>query len=486
MTYQHGVSILENPTSVLAAVTANSGLPVVFGTAPIHLAKDTSYVNKPFLAYSKAEAVAALGYSDNWGSYTLCEFMKSHFDLFNVSPVIFVNVLDPVAHKKTTTDNSIAITNGKSGISQEGVLLGTLVVKLTSGGSALIKDTDYTAAFDAGGKVVINRIAGGAISGAQTTLVVTYDYLDASSVTKTEIIGGINSTTGAYTGLQLVDKIFPMFRLVPGQIAAPGWSHIPDVAAVMVAKAGNINGLFKAVALTDVDSSSSGADLYSEVPAWKDTNSYGDRLQIVCWPKLKLGGDTYHLSTQAAGLICQTDAANDDIPYVSPSNRRLSASGAVTAGGDEVSLGPDQAAYLNGEGIVTALNFVGGWKLWGNRTGAYPASTDVKDSFIPVRRMFNWVANSIILTYWQRVDNPVNRRLIDTVVDSLNIWLNGLSARGALLGGRVEFRPDENPSADLVNGTVRFRLYLTPPVPAEQMEFTLEFDVNNLNALFAA
>ncbi len=118
---------------------------------------------------------------------------------------------------------------------------------------------------------------------------------------------------------------------------------------------------------------------------------------------MKLGEEVYHLSTQAAGLICKVDAQYDDLPYVSPSNKNIQATGAVNDDGKEVALGPDQAAYLNGEGIVTALNFIGGWKLWGNRTAAYPGVTDVKDTFIPIRRMFNWIGNTIILTFWQKL-----------------------------------------------------------------------------------
>ena len=38
-------------------------------------------------------------------------------------------------------------------------------------------------------------------------------------------------------------------------------------------------------------------------------------------------------------------------------------------------------------GIVTALNWEGGWRVWGNRTSDYPSSTDPKDTFIPNRRM---------------------------------------------------------------------------------------------------
>ncbi|KUO72712.1 MAG: phage tail protein [Desulfosporosinus sp. BRH_c37] len=486
MTYKHGVFISEVPTSVIPPAKVAAGLPVVFGTAPINLATSLDYVNKPLLAYSYAEAVAGLGYSDDWESYTLCEFIKSHFALFNVAPVVFINVLDPATHKAAVAAADINIVEGVVTITQDGVLLSTLVVKLTLEGAPLVKGTDYTAAFDDAGQVIVTPIDGGGIVEGTTKLNVAYSHLDPSLVDSDDIIGGIDATTGAYTGLELVNKVFPLFRLVPGQILAPGWSHDPTVAAVMKAKSSSINTLFKAISIVDVDDTSTGADLYSEVAAWKNTNNYTDPLQIVCWPRVALGSEVYHLSTQMAGIICKTDAANDDLPYVSPSNKSLQANAAVIDGGAEVSLGPDQAAYLNGEGIVTALNFVGGWKLWGNRTGAYPGNTDIKDSFIPVRRMFNWVGNTIILTFWQKVDDPTNNRLIDTVVDSLNIWLNGLTARGALLGGRVEFLQEENPVTNLLNGIVKFHVHLTPPVPAEDMEFVLEFDVNYFSALFAA
>jgi phage tail sheath protein FI len=486
MTYKHGVFISEVPTSVIPPVRVSAGLPVVIGTAPIHLADTLEYVNKPLLAYSYAEAVNGIGYSSDWSKYTLCEFIKSHYALFNVSPVVFINVLDPTVHKKVIAATDLNLVNGAINIKQDGILLGTLVVKLTSAGAALTKNTDYTAAFDEDGYLVITPIEGGTIPANQATLNVAYSQLDPSMVDINDVIGGVNATTGEYTGLELINRVFPLFRLVPGQILAPGWSQDPTVAAVMKAKSSAINTLFKAISICDIDSSAAGADIYSEAPAWKNNNNYTDPLQLVCWPKVKLGEEVYHISTQAAGIICKTDGENDDIPYVSPSNKNLQANGAVIDSGSEVSLGPDQAAYLNGEGIITALNFIGGWKLWGNRTGAYPGATDVKDTFIPVRRMFNWVGNTIILTFWQKVDDPTNKRLIDTVVDSLNIWLNGLTARGALLGGRVEFQQDENPTTDLLNGVVRFHVYLTPPVPAEDMEFVLEFDVNYLETLFAA
>jgi phage tail sheath protein FI len=411
--------------------------------------------------------------------------MYSHFSLFNVAPVVLINVLDPAVHKQAVEDQTIAIEDGKAIITGDPVLLGTLQVKLVEAGQPLVKNTDYVAGFDADLNVVITPITGGEISPEQGSLFVSYTKLDPSAVDSDDIIGGIDITTGEPEGLELVARVFPLFRLVPGQVLAPGWSTDPAVAAVMHAKSGNINGVFKATSIADIPTVGEGAaKQYTQVPAWKNDNNYVNPQLTVCWPKVALGGKQFYLSTQVAGLNCQTDAANDDIPYMSASNKSLQANAAVLADGKEVYLDLLQANYLNGEGVVTALNFIGGWKLWGNRTGAYPGSTDIKDTFIPVRRMFNWIANTLVLTHWQKVDYPISRRLVETLVDSANIWFNGLAAREMILGGRVMFLEEENPSTDLLNGVFRLHYYVAPPPPAEDIEEVIEYDVSYFSSLF--
>ena len=99
--------------------------------------------------------------------------------------------------------------------------------------------------------------------------------------------------------------------------------------------------------------------------------------------------------------------------------------------------------------------------------------------------MFNWVGNTLVTTFWNKIDDPTNKRLIETIVDSANIWLNGLTARGALLGGRVEFREDENTTTDLMDGVIRFHVYLTPCAPARDIEFVQEYDPGYISALFS-
>lgn len=117
-------------------------------------------------------------------------------------------------------------------------------------------------------------------------------------------------------------------------------------------------------------------------------------------------------------------------------------------------------------------------------TGCYPDVTDPKDSFVVSRLMFNFLTNSLVQTYWQKVDDPTNKNLIITITDSINIWLNGLQAVGKIVGGRVEFREEDNPAVALIDGKIKFKIYFSPALPAEDIAFELEIDTNYYKNLF--
>ena len=489
MAYRHGVYIEEQPTSVLPPVRVSASLPVVVGAAPVNQVADPQkMVNKPFLAYTYREAVEALGFCDDtdnkdtpWGGFHLCEFMDAYFRRFAVSPVVFINVLDPDNHTASVSEEEHSFDDGELKIKNPGIMKNSVEVKedVETDPTIYTEGVDYVLDFDSDGYLVVTRLDDGDISQG-ATVKISYDYLDPSSITASDIEGGVDQD-GNKSGLELVNEVFPRFRLVPGQILAPGWSHDTAVASLMAAKAGNINEHFTAIAVTDLDDSE--VKKYQDAPQTKNDNNFTDSLQVVCWPRLKLGNRTYWMSSQLAGLMAQVDGNNEGIPVASPSNQNLQMDTAL-ANGEEVWLGPEQAAYLNGQGIVTALNFIGGWKAWGNRTAAYPGNTDPKEAFVPIRRMFNWIGNTLVQTFWQRVDYPVRKRLVETVVDSANIWLNGLAAREFILGGRVTFPEDLNPVTDLMDGIVRFHVRVTPPSPARDLTFVLEYDSQYFEALF--
>lgn len=481
MAFFHGAKASEVATSIVATVSTTAGLPVVFGTAPVHLTDDpTAHVNEPVICYSWSEATQKLGYNDNWDQYTLCEAMYSEFKLYNVSPIVMVNVLDPDKHKTSVANTQKTVTK-KQVVLNDPILLHTLTVKSAADGAAATLDTDYTAAYDDDGQLIISLMDDGELASA-TTIYVAYDKLDPDAVMSDDIIGGA-STDGKVKGLELIDSIYTRLSLVPGMIVAPGWSENPTVAAVMNAKALNIDGIFRCLSLTDINTAQ--VKTYDAVNMWKNGNNYTANNQLVCWPCVKNGDMVFHLSTHMMGIIGATDGSNDDIPYQSPSNRTLQATGLCLADGTEVNINLSQANLLNSQGVITGLNFSGGWKSWGNYTGAYPGTTDVKDVFIAVRRMFDWQYQTFALTYWAKVDGPVTPKLIKTLVDSEQIRLNGLTSRGYLLGASVAFLEEENPTTDLLAGIVRIHTRLTPPVPAQDIEDTLEYDVSNFEALFA-
>jgi phage tail sheath protein FI len=492
MAYNHGVKISEVPTSILPPVSVSAGIPFIVGTAPVNMT-DVTNVNKPVLCSTYDEAVAAFGFvpaKEDIASglkkyeYSLCEAIYSQFALFGVGPIIAVNVLDPSAHKSTASTTTVTLDSksGSATIAETGIIPDS--VTLTGSGSAYVKGTDYVLTFDSNGGLVVTsktNAEGEFLCTTGAPLTFAADKVDPTKVTADDVVGGVD-VNGNKSGLELVSECFPRFRLVPGILIAPGYSSSPTVAAVLAAKAATINDLFSAISLVDVPTDT--VTKYSDVAAWKNNSNVTDPLQVACWPGLSLDGTYYNMSTQLAGLMGQVDGDNDDVPYVSPSNKNFQMTATVLADGTEVWLPNDVGTYLNSQGIVTAINFIGGWVCWGNRTAVYPGSTDVKDAFISVRRMFSWVGNTLVQTFWQRVDAPLNRRQIDTIVDSANIWLNGLTARQYILGGRVEFLESENPTTDLMDGIARFHVYVTPPSPNREIDFVLEYDPSYVETLF--
>lgn len=222
---------------------------------------------------------------------------------------------------------------------------------------------------------------------------------------------------------------------------------------------------------------------YTEAAEYINDNNLTDRNLIHFFGSHIFNSKAEYGSIHWAGVTAQVDAKSSNIPYWSPSNNRMMATG-MTHAGEELFLDPQQVAYLNGQGIVTGLNWIGGLVGWGNRTGAYPGITDVKDTFIPIRRMVHFVGNTLVTTAWQMTDRPLNRRLKGTVCDTFNIWLNGLARREFLLGGRVEFLSDDNPSTDIMDGISRFRVFIAPASPARELEFIIEYDPSYIVAAF--
>ncbi|MFF2794980.1 phage tail sheath family protein [Lysinibacillus xylanilyticus] len=473
----HGSRVFEEPTSPGTPAVVSGIVPVVFGTAPINLVEGIENVNKPIKCESFTDFKKQFGYSNDWNNYTLCEVADAAFVQFEVAPFVFVNVLDPEVHKKEVTQETLTIENHKATLKNVGVLKKSL--KLIANNSELKKDIDYIASFNEDGLVTIAFLT------AQTAVTAEYDVLDPSLVTSSDIIGGYDVDTGKSSGLECINKVFPRLRLVPSLILAPKFALDPVVAAVMRAKAKSVNTYLKAFALTDVDTSKT--NVFTDVFSWKSDNGFTGELEGVCWPLVAKKGKVYHLSTHLACNILKVCILNKNYPYESASNKIIPIDKIVVKNGDkyeEVELEPNQAEILNDQGIVTALNFVNGFVTWGNYTAAYPNVTDVKDKFHATRLMHNFISNTIVLKTWEKLDGPIRRRFVDEIVDEMNMWMNGLQGEGAVIGGRVEARAEDNPNEQLVNGKVVFRYFVAEPTPGQVIENILQVDTSYYDKIF--
>ena len=478
MAFKHGIFYNEKATSIIPTLTA-AAPTVCIGVAPIHLATDPAPVNTPVLCNTYAEYVAAFGHSDEFSRYTICEAAYVHFALYNVRPVIFINVLDPAKH---TESKSKTVTGLSNTVKVDcNAILTTLTV--TSGEATLRKGTDYTAAYDDEGYLEFTVTSSGRdkLTGDSATL--SYNGVKPELVTAADIIGGVDSTTGKNKGLECINDVYPKYGVLSGCVIAPKYSTDAEVAAVMAAKVTNINGCFNTICAVDLDTST--VKKYSDAYTAKNANNLVDKNQIVCFPMVALGNEKYHLSTHVAAIMSRTDAGNDDIPFESPSNKSLQAEGFCLADGTEILIAKDQADWLNSVGIVCGLN-MNGYRLFGNYTSIYPSVTDSKDVFIAVRRMMNYIGSSIILTFFSFVDAPISRRLIEVVESSVQQFLNGLAASECILGGTVTFAEEDNPLIELIAGNLKFHLDVTFVVPAQCIQFEIEFDPTAYQSLFSS
>ncbi len=448
----HGVFTSLRDTSVVPVNTAASGIPFVIGIAPLDSAPAATRAAAltPVLCTSMDEVEAKLGYSDNFSAFSLSRFAFYWFTLCSLTPAIFL----PLPF-------SLGGYEGTATADQT-------VFSLTSAGANPSRVTSV-------------KVNGKEVSG-WTYDPSTGDLTFSTAPGNGKTVHADHITTSAPAAIaaavEKVDLCMASFGIVPDLLLAPDYDDAL-VAAAMAAKAGAINGIFKARTIVDIEAAS-----YTEAITAKNGGSYSEE-EIVCWPCGKVGDKLFNMSIIQAARIALTDADNQGVPYESPSNKPVPIDRLCDSSGGEILLTLGQANLLNAAGIVTGLNFMGGYRAWGNYTGAWPGETDVVKTFIPVARMFDWVGNTVTRTFWAKVDKPMNRRLVDSVIDSANIWLNGLVGRGYLLGARVEMLDSENPLTDLMAGICRLHIFMTPPSPAQEIDFILEYDASYVESAFA-
>ena len=488
------IEVGSGPVPVTVVKSAVVGL---VGTAPswaVEAPAIAPNVNAPRLVSS---ALDAANFGPSVSGYTI-PYALAAIQNQGAGQVIAVNVFDPATH--VTSVAATAFPFNAQGVVNLGHMgVSSVVITSDPAGTTYDADTDYTLDALNGIVTIIPTGSGGHIA-AGATVLVSFDYADPTKVQDSDIIGGV--TNGVFTGIQALQTTYGTMGFFAKILIAPGYSQSADVATSQIAMANKI----RAIALVDSPPSTPVASAISNRGLAGNAFNTSSKRAVLCYPQetffdtgiipsgITLSSTGAPIVTRAnslgvgpysswvAGAIAARDLANGY--WWSPSNSEI-----------EGVLGPDVQLYssaidstsdvnnLNSSGILTVFNAFGtGFRVWGNRSSAYP-STTAPDNFINVRRTMDVIEESVELAMLQFIDQPISNALITAILATVNSFLRTLIQRGAVVAASASYDPAMNSPTQIAAGQLVFDIDVMPPPPAERLTFQTFIDVTLLRQL---
>jgi phage tail sheath protein FI len=201
--------------------------------------------------------------------------------------------------------------------------------------------------------------------------------------------------------------------------------------------------------------------------------------QVKYWDTSINGEASQPASSRVAGVMARVDAekgfwnsiSNNEIYGITGTHRPVD-----FELGDPLS----RANYLN-ENEVTTIVRKDGYRVWGNRS----TSADPKWAFLCVRRTADMIHESLIRAHLWAVDRAITATYVDDVVEGVQNYLDNLTARGAILGGRCWADEELNTPDQIALGRVYFNFDFTPVYPAERITFRSHLTNDYISTIFA-
>ena len=469
--YKHGIYGEYMPTTEKISEAVGT-IPVYFGVAPIQrIANSEKASNKAIVIGSIAEAEAKLGYSDNddFDKYTLSGAVYAHFknSVKAIGPIVCISVLDTSVHKseqvtltETPVNNIITLP--------ETAIVDTIVV------SGKTEGVDYYAERNANGTINIRFIEeSGEVN-------IEYYNINLSSLNAETIIG--QNLNGKRKGIYCIDDVYNKLNIIPNLLVAPKFSKDKGVRAKLIEKSKEISGMWDATVVTDLDSTTANI---SNVISKKETDKLENIDEELCYPCVKMGDKKIFGSIARAVAIQIKDSEGDGVPYQSASNVEIGITGLLLEDGTECEMNFVEANRLNEVGICTFLYFGGRYVTWGSHSSLYKygKTENPSEIFSINRRMDLYLNNNFKYRRAKTVDKPMKRNDIQSIVEAEQLRLNALIAEGKLLYGEIEFRANDNPKSDVINGDFRFHTMVTAPITAKSLTQSVEYTSNGVDLL---
>lgn len=275
-------------------------------------------------------------------------------------------------------------------------------------------------------------------------------------------INGTVDAAGKATGFKLAYGMFNAVGYLPKILIAPRFSTLAGVRTEMETVAQRLH----AVHVSDLPAGLTVQQAIAERGVGGGYNTASDRA-IACYPQVlaydpvvdALALQPY--SQHYAGVMVATDLAEGY--HFSPSNHEMTDVKGIER---DISFYPgdysSETNALNEAGITTVMNmFASGYRVWGNRSLAWPTSTDMKN-FVYVRRIFDMVHESILYYTLQRTDRPGTLSFLEAVEEDVNRFLRAKEGDGVLYGGRFAFNRSKTTTDTVTLGQYYYKLSMMP------------------------
>jgi len=294
---------------------------------------------------------------------------------------------------------------------------------------------------------------------------------EVSRLDPAEYVGDAGARTG-FGGLEAIDEITMV--AVPDLMGAyqRGDIDAEGVRTVQLAVISHCEEMGDRVAVLDAPPGLTA----QQVRTWRnDEAGYDSRYATLYYPWVRVfdpasgRNTTVPPSGHIAGVWARSNAERD--VHKAPANEVIR--GAVDL---ELRLSKGEQDLLNPIGVNCVRAFPGrGIRIWGART----LSSDPAWRYLNVRRLFNYLEESILLgTQWV-VFEPNDDRLWSSIRRNVTAFLTEEWRRGALFGRTAEEAfyvkcdRDNNPQESIDQGRVVCEIGVAPVKPAEFVVFRL-------------
>jgi phage tail sheath protein FI len=292
------------------------------------------------------------------------------------------------------------------------------------------------------------------------------------AATTTNVIGGVDAGTSEYTGLKALLSAKSKIDLWPRIIIAPGFSQITAVANAMISVA---NSLRAFVYLDGPNTTDAAAHTYRQ--------TFDSRRAMLIDPWIVVrqsdgSNAAYPASPDVAGLRALKDRERG-FHWVTSNSPMLidGISRAVDFQRDDENC---RANLLNENEISTIVRD-DGWRFWGDRTLA----SDPLFAFESVSRTTDLILDSLSAAHLWAVDRNLTKTYFDDVRESVQGFLDYLTAQGVILGGKCWVDRELNTNLQLQQGKAYFDFDFTAPAPAEQITFRAHLVNDYYDTIFA-